>query len=150
MTLIRSVDPKSQTHWRVHAPLATHHGALTCREAECEAYQIGFAMDLAGDSPQLAYIRGQMNQGEHPSRKRHFTESVLMPGMVRVWFPPGTRCFREHRGVARDPLFAVQPGTGRQSVVKPLVWRDDMQEDLMQLKEVQRREGYPEVGSIAP
>ena len=148
MTLIRSVDPKSQIHWRVHAPLATHHGVLTCAEAGCLLFVTGFNIDCRVDDPaaqaRMHYFRKVMNDGEPPARRRHFREFIPGDGMVRFWFPPGTRCFREHRGVVRDPLFAVQPGTGKQSVIGGITWRDDMQEELMLLKEVQQREGIPE------
>lgn len=136
------VNPETQTHFQIHAPRATHHGVLTCREAECADYLTGFVVDCPPDDPKAQYIEGAMNQGEPAANRRQFKKTSPMPGMVRFWFPPGTRCFREHRGVVREGIFTIRPGLGKLSTVRPEVWRDDMQEELVQLKELRRREGF--------
>jgi len=146
MTLIRTLDPRGQTHWKVDAPAATHHDIISCRDADCADFLAGFVIDCLTDDAmgqaRAGYIRHQMNEGEPPARRRYFKESVPMPGVARFWFPPGTRCFRQHRGIVREGIFSVTPGAASPSVLRPLVWRDDMNEELWKLKDLRKREGY--------
>lgn len=149
MTLFRVLPSASEapTHtWRIAAPAETHRRPADCREVDCIHYQHGWVTEVATDSPQARYIREEMNRGEDASRRRTFTEERPYEGMSRFVFPPGQRCFRQHTApTGREGLYLMQPSGGHPPIPfrRREVWRDDMNEELHQLKALVDREGQP-------
>jgi hypothetical protein len=76
-------------HFRILRPWDTHWRGAVCKEVDCPHYIKGWLTVVLTVSDQADYIR-------HKSG-RHFTEKKVEGGLSEFEFPPGQRCFRDHR-----------------------------------------------------
>lgn len=114
------------TTYQAVRPRATHSRRATCREVDCQAYAKGWTTAVDVSTPlgrrQADYIRMQSG--------RHFAAE---PDGDRVLFrfPPGQRCFAEHRvDVDRPTIFLRRGGDWRATTIAPVRmterdWVDD-------------------------
>lgn len=104
------IPPSAMKTYQILAPRQTHWKTVTCEEANCEAYQNGWK----------TILDEQMNQGQAGAyyiRKeggRKYSEEKDTVGRTIFTFPPGQKCFREHRErIDRPELFIVRDGDHR-------------------------------------
>lgn len=118
------IEPKMpvgayQTYQSVR-PRATHSRPATCRDVDCQASLKGWRTKVDVSSPlgrkQAEYIR--LKSG------RSF--SIMEAGdLVTFTFPPGQRCFAEHRiNIERPTLYVKQGGDWRARTSEPVRMRD--------------------------
>lgn len=90
-------------------PRATHWRQVSCAEHGCAEHAGGWVTAI-DERTQL----GQQQAGYIRTRSgRVFTETNAA-GFTEFRFPPGQRCFREHRApLDRPPIFVVRDGDWR-------------------------------------
>lgn len=127
----------------IRTPKATHFRTATCREVECAAWQHGWTTSLDLTTPlgqkQATYIR--MKSG------REFVFVTATSNRIVLWFPPGQKCFAEHKvPLDKPPLFIVRDGDRRGNPTgfkrlhtRAIDWRDDFGEHQEKLAEEQRK-----------
>lgn len=128
-----------QTYQAVR-PRSTHTRPATCREVDCEAFHKGWTttVDVSSDlgRRQANYIR--LRSG------RHFTAAETGP-LVTFTFPPGQKCFAEHRvDVDRPTIFLRRGGDWRAVTSDPVHlteadWVDDFANHQAKLAEIIER-----------
>ena len=92
----------NQTKWEVQQPLATHFRVVTCKEAECPHWLMGWKT-LIDESSQFGQAQAHYIRRESG---RRFTEAKDEGGLTVFTFPPGQQCFRQHRkALERDAVF---------------------------------------------
>jgi len=113
----------------IAAPADTHHRPATCAEVDCAAHLHGWVttVDEATDlgQRQAHHIRSAAGRG--------YREERTAAGLTAFTFPPGQRCFRQHRTrVDRPELFYVRGGDWRGNPTgetyqhtRPADWVDD-------------------------
>lgn len=121
-----AMSPDAYTTYQAVRPTATHTRRVTCQEADCQAYANGWQTVIDVSTPlgrrQADYIR--MRSG------RHYT---VTPDGDRVIFrfPPGQRCFAEHRADIDKPTIFLKRGGDWRASTLPAVrmsaadWVDD-------------------------
>lgn len=128
--------------FHIAAPIETHYRVVTCAQAECGAHQRGWVSSIDDTTPlgqaQAGYIRARS--------ERVFTEDRAEDGTLMFIFPPGQRCFTEHRvSLEREPVFLVRGGDHRGTVGVPRffnsgeAWRDALATDLDRLRTIKER-----------
>lgn len=140
---INRVAPKmpvgAYKSYEIQAPLATHYRQATCKEVECDAYEKGWTttVDTATElgARQANYIR--MKSG-----RVHTVDQTIDSSIVRFHFPPGQKCFRQHRlPIGKPELFVVRDGdwrgnpTGNRVQRRVDDWLDDFQNHQEKLKQ---------------
>ena len=116
---------------------------LTCEEAECEAYEQGFAVVTEPDGPVADHIR---------RNRVGWVEAKRPDGQVGFLFEPGVECFAQHRVAALPPRLVHLPGRGgaqqpsRREVAEAKPWRppdwlENWQEHTSRVSEIRKREG---------
>lgn len=95
--------------YELSAPIQTHTRPATCSEVNCAHWLSGWktVIDLSTElgERQAKYIR------LHSGRKYTLREALPM---LELTFPPGQKCFREHRvSLEREPEFYVRGGDWR-------------------------------------
>lgn len=119
-------------HYRVLRPLDTHWEAANCAEVDCLHYLSGWVTIVPEGSPQARYIRLHSGRG--------FTEEKREGGLVAFTFPPGQRCFREHKLPRQDvaPIFTKEVQGQRQRMTwEP--WMDDFNEHSYRINQARKR-----------
>ena len=125
--MITAADQKT---YSVAKPTATHTRKATCTEVDCVAQSGGFVVPVDENTDlgqgQAHYIR--TNSG------RAFTESRLA-GLTSFTFPPGERCFAEHRvSLDRPEFYSVGELGRRWNHSGPDPWLNDCGEHLDTLR----------------
>lgn len=109
--ILPAAPPDAFKTYAVSSPVATHTRVATCREVECQHYLAGWVttVDLGTDlgKRQAGYIAAKSG--------RAFTrEGVPGTMLMRFTFPPGQKCFSEHRvPLDRPALYVVRGGDWR-------------------------------------
>lgn len=110
---VNRIEPRVPAHlmttYQISSPIETHTRVAICAEVECPSWAHGFqsTVDVGTDlgAQQANYIR--LHSG------RHFTY-VENRTLVTFTFPPGQKCFREHRvPLGRPELYVVRNGDHR-------------------------------------
>lgn len=131
--------------YQVATPVRTHFRQATCAEVECAHWRDGWRMELDPNTElgrrQLAYIR--MKSG------RAYTDiTTLDSPTVTLLFPPGQRCFGQHRLpiLGREPLVRVRGGDWRGNPtgmvrrhVRAADWVEDFAEHQLKIIEQRKR-----------
>lgn len=107
MTIIEPNLPSNlYTTFGIIAPKRTHTRPATCAEVECEAMKFGWMTKVdVGTDIGVQRARYIIDHSE-----RHWT-SQQNGGLVTFTFPPGQKCFAEHRvTLERDPIFTMKKG----------------------------------------
>lgn len=135
------MGPAAYQTYAVATPLETHWREATCTEVACPHEEHGWktAVDEASDlgQRQAHYIRKLSG--------RTFHEHVEQDGLTTFLFPPGQRCFREHRiKEDRPALYIVRGGDYRATVTPPVRmraedWVDKFAEHQYNLKVAQEK-----------
>ena len=94
----------------VRSPISTHTRIASCLEVDCPAMERGWVTTVDESTllgqRQAHYIRN--------ASARHYTESRTAGGRVAFTFPPGQKCFQEHRvSLERPEIFTARPGDWR-------------------------------------
>jgi hypothetical protein len=109
MSRLHRLPAHAAKTYTVLQPLGTHFRIATCAEWGCEQYASGWdtVLDVSTDTGAKA--------AEHIRLKAGRAYTVVETGtIVRFRFPPGQRCFREHRlSLDRPALFVVRDGDDR-------------------------------------
>lgn len=108
------------TTYQAYRPPATHSRRATCQEVDCKANREGWQLpvDISTDlgARQANYIR--LFAG------RSFT-FVQYGDLVTFTFPPGQRCFAEHRvNVDKPTLYLKRGGDWRAATSDPIPMRE--------------------------
>jgi hypothetical protein len=104
------LGPEHMKSYQIAAPVSTHWRLASCEEVGCEKFIKGHALVIDESSPlgqfQASYVRGD--------RSRGCTESRDEMGMTVFTYPPGNRCFEEHRvRLEREENFLITGGDWR-------------------------------------
>lgn len=119
----------------VIAPKATHTRPATCEEIECGAHIHGWQtkIDVGTEIGQkrARYII------DHSGRRWTAEQNG---GLVTFTFPPGQKCFGEHRvAIGREPFFTIKRGDyrtyARPRVVEGSEWIDRFANNQINLKQ---------------
>lgn len=116
-----ALPPAAMKSYVISAPLATHWNTVTCEDAACEHYAIGWD-SLIDERTQLGqrqanYIRTQSGRG--------FTEEREATGITRFHFEPGQRCFAQHRARnMADDRYIERGGDWRAIIGTPRVHKN--------------------------
>jgi hypothetical protein len=115
---LRRIQPRlGPEHFRTYtitAPIATHWRKASCEEYECDEFLNGFVLTIDTTTElgqrQLHYVRHD--------RSRNGSVQNVGPGVVKVFYPPGTMCWEPikstHRvPIGRPPYFLVHGGDWR-------------------------------------
>jgi len=140
MSIQPLLPPERRKSYVIVSPQNTHFREITCREAECKAYERGWATKVDERTElgrnQAGYIRTKSG--------RAFTERTMETGETVFLFKPGQRCFGVHREKIRQELYVVRGGDVREWTTKPhqlstRAWLDDFGEHQEKLAEIARR-----------
>lgn len=127
--------------YAVNMPRATHTRVATCAEVECRHHLAGWktSIDVTTTlgAEQAKYIR--LHSG------RSFTTTWASESLIVFHFPPGQKCFTEHRvSLERPAFFSVRDGdwrgnpTGRRLLhANGRDWIDDFGEHQQKLADAQ-------------
>lgn len=105
MLVERDGTARPGSHWR----------AATCQEVDCAAYRRGWKTVIDVSRRARGGLPSGMAQANfiRLHAGRHFT-AVQDGDLVTFTFPPGQKCFTQHRiPVGREPIFAVTGGDWR-------------------------------------
>lgn len=110
MTIIEPNLPASMyTTYGIIAPKKTHTRPATCEEVECDAMKFGWLTKIDVGT-EIGVKRARYiidHSGRHWTAKQD-------GGLVTFTFPPGQKCFAEHRvTLERDPIFTMKSGDFR-------------------------------------
>lgn len=122
---------QSMKTYTILAPTETHWRPATCEDVDCPNHLYGWVtrVDEATElgQRQAHYLRHD--------RTRAHTETRTEAGLTEFTFPPGTRCFTEHKArVERPELYVVRGGDHRGNPrgdvqhVTAEAWSDDFGE----------------------
>ncbi len=136
------LPPAAMKTYRIAAPLATHWNVVTCADVDCEHHRLGWEshIDEATDlgRRQAAFIRRESG--------RRFTEERTEAGLTVFHFPPGQRCFREHKARNMRPERFIERGGDHRASVgparehkRPDDWVESFQENQDRIRTIQER-----------
>jgi hypothetical protein len=134
-----SITVMGTLRYRIVSPPSTHTVPATCEEVNCERQRTGFQVIV---DPTTDLGIGQANY-IWTYASREFLTHNRPDGMTIFQFPPGTRCFAEHRRTLDRPA-TFMISTGRTSVrghqvVSPTEWAERFAENQDRLKILQER-----------
>lgn len=126
--------------YSISAPQDSHWRSADCAEIGCKVSEAGFMVKVDEASNlgvrQAAYIR---HKAGRPYKERREA------GLTVFVFPPGSKCFQEHRvRVGRPELYIVRGGDWRGKIGQPRVhdspehWVEDFAEHQERLSKAQR------------
>lgn len=120
--------------FQILAPASTHWRRASCEEVSCAQAERGWTMDIDLSTElgqkQAYYIK-------HHSGRKFTHEKLNDTGMVRLTFPSGQTCFREHKvRLDRQEKYLVRGGDFRGNPrgiptrvhERPEDWIEDFQE----------------------
>jgi hypothetical protein len=107
------VKPKAPAQYfktyAIHSPIATHYRTASCKEVECQHNLKGWVTKLDGSTALGASTANWIRM--HSGRRYTYEQQGVM---VTFTFPPGQKCFIEHKvSLQRPELFVVQGGDWR-------------------------------------
>jgi hypothetical protein len=128
--------------YQIAAPLASHWNVVTCEDADCDAYRLGWAslIDERTDlgQRQAHYIRRESG--------RRFTEERQPDGLTAFSFEPGQKCFAEHKARNMRPERFVERGGDHRGTVgarrehgRPEDWVESFAENQDRLRSLAER-----------
>lgn len=125
-----------QTYQAVR-PTKTHTRVATCREVDCSAYANGWTTTVADVSTDLG--RRQANYIRLKSGRAY--TAAQTGNAVTFTFPPGQKCFAEHRvDIDKPTIFLKRGGDWRAMTFEPVRlsaadWVDDFANHQSKLAE---------------
>lgn len=138
-----ALPPVAYKTYQIAVPLATHWSIVTCADADCEAYRIGWDSlidERTGlGQRQAHYIRRESG--------RRFTEAREPDGLTRFSFEAGQKCFAQHqarnmrpeRFVERLGDWRVPSGLPRREHARPEDWVESFAEHQDRLRTLMER-----------
>ena len=123
--------------YQISQPVQSHFRDATCQEVECGAFLQGWVttVDVGTQlgADQANYIR--MKSG------RHFRVSQLADSsLVSFTFPPGQRCFRQHKVSLGRPAIYSERDNRRVLKHTADTWVDSFANNQIKLAELHERE----------
>lgn len=128
----------------IRAPRSTHFRDATCEEVECKANLEGWwtRLDVSTVIGQKQYNYIRLHAGRAYKQTAGFVTDY-----VELWFPPGQKCFAEHKvRLDREAFFIVRDGDRRGNPTgfkrlhtRPIDWRDDFGEHQQTLADEQQK-----------
>lgn len=141
---LRRIPPLMATQnyqtYQIASPLATHYRKATCQEVDCEAYRLGWRLQL--DILQPADKQTIKDSG------RKFIIQEDAEGKKWLVFEAGQPCFQaslHRKSVERPEIYRVGRGDYRSydprtaRVLRPEDWLDDFANHQDKLKTLQER-----------
>lgn len=117
--------------YAISSPIQTHTRPATCAEVDCQHYLSGWVthVDVSTElgQRQAKYIANDSG--------RRFQETTglgdIGAGRREFMFPPGQKCFQEHRvSLEREPLFVVRDLGQRRVHARGEDWVDDFRSHM--------------------
>lgn len=111
-----ALPPQAMKTYLIAAPLATHWNVVTCADADCEHYRLGWESHIDE--------RTQLGQRQaHYIRQvsgRKFTETRNELGLTVFAFGAGQKCFRQHKARnMREDRYIERGGDWRAAIGRP-------------------------------
>ncbi len=96
--------------YQIAAPVSTHWRPATCEEVRCEKFLGGHQLVIDETSPLGAF---QASYAREDRTRAHY-EGKQADGMTTFTYPPGQRCFEEHKTrLEREERFLITGGDWR-------------------------------------
>lgn len=124
--------PVRSRSYGVSNPTATHTRSASCDEVACKAHAGGFSV-IADEATTEGQARLKALADHNVVNGRRFTRTQV--GTVHTFtFPPGERCFAQHRVPVDRPQFHTITHIGARRSVGPDEWLDDFDGHLTTLR----------------
>ncbi len=128
--------------YQIAAPLASHWNVVTCEDANCDAYRLGWKSIIDERTSlgqrQAHYIRAES--------MRSVTEHRDETGLTVFEFEPGQKCFAQHKGRNMRPERFIERGGDHRGAVgarrehkRPEDWVESFEENQDRLRSIAER-----------
>lgn len=101
-----ALPPSAYKTYQIAAPLGTHWHTVTCADADCDAYRLGWKTVIDERTGlgqrQAHYIRRESG--------RRFAEERQPDGLTAFSFEAGQKCFAQHKGRNMRPERFIERG----------------------------------------
>ncbi len=137
-----ALPPTAYQTYQAVRPRSTHTKPATCQEVDCQAYANGWTTTV-DTSTELG--RRQANYIRLKSGRRYRSWTHEASGKVEFVFPPGQKCFADHRvPIDRPTLYLRRGGDWRATTIEPVRlseanWIDDFANHQNKLAEQAER-----------
>lgn len=125
----RQLLKPNEQRFQIARPTETHFEAATCKAVDCPHYLNGWMTVVPTASEQADYIRRESG--------RHFKETKKEGGISEFVFPPGQKCFREHKKpLDKQEIYIHRTMLGARVHERPIDWVEDMAEEMHKIERI--------------